>query len=185
MVVKARNLLAGGVSIGLLALAGCNETQVEGLMSRAQAPCPRVGVIADAADLTRFRAGGGTDLTAMEVDARVSGFQAKCNYASGRQGLVVTLTPQFSAERGPAAPAPVIDVPYMVAVVGDDDQVLSRAAYALRVAFPPNVSRVQSQGEELSITLAGGVDQAASRRVLIGFQLSPEELAANRRRGPR
>ena len=73
----------------------------------------------------------------------------------------------------------------MVAVVGDDDQVLSRAAYALRIEFPPNVSRVQSQGEELTITLAGGVDQAASRRVLIGFQLSPEELAANRRRGPR
>ncbi len=185
MAVKARNLLAGGAAFGLLVLAGCGDRPVEDLLSRAQAPCPRIGVIADAADLTRFRAGGGTDLTAMEVDARVAGFQAKCDYASGRQGLVVTLTPQFTAERGPAAPGPAIDIPYMVAVVGDDDRVLSRAAYALRVAFPPNVSRVQSQGEELSVTLTGGVPQAASRRVLIGFQLSPEELAANRRRGPR
>jgi predicted NAD/FAD-dependent oxidoreductase len=187
MVVKARNLLAGGMVAGLLALAGCNSgsSGVAGLLETAQAPCPRVGVIADAADLTRFRAGGGTDLTAMVVDARVSGFQAKCNYAPRREGLVVTLTPAFSAERGPAASGSEIEIPYMVAVVSEDDRILSQASYNLRVAFPPNVARVQSGGEELSITLPGGVQQAASRRVLIGFQLSPEELAANRRRGPR
>jgi hypothetical protein len=184
--VKARNLLNGCIAGGVaLLLAGCGERSPTNLLERAQAPCPRIGVIADAADLTRFRAGGGSDLTALEVNARVSGFQVSCDYAPRRSGLVVTLTPGFSAERGPAAAGPTLDVPYMVAVVGDDDQVLSRAEYSLRVGFPPNVAKVSSTGEELSITLGGGVTEASRRRVLVGFVLTPEELAANRRRGPR
>jgi hypothetical protein len=184
--VKARNLLNGCIAGGVaLLLASCGERAPVNLLESAQAPCPPIGVISDAADLTRFRAGGGSDLTAMVVNARISGFQAKCDYTSRRDGLVVTLTPGFSAERGPAATAPTLDVPYMVAVVGDGDRVLSRAEYSLRVSFPPNVARVQSAGEELSITLTGGLAEASRRRLLLGFVLSPEELAENRRRGPR
>jgi hypothetical protein len=184
--VKARNLLNGCIAGGLaLLLAGCGERAPVNLLESAQAPCPQVGVISDAADLTRFRAGGGSDLTALVVNAQVSGFQAKCDYTSRRDGLVVTLTPSFSAERGPAAAGPSLDIPYMVAVVDDSDRVLSRAEYSLRVNFPPNVAKVKSTGEELSITLTGGLAEAARRRVLVGFVLSPEELATNRRRGPR
>ncbi|MDB5371265.1 MAG: hypothetical protein JWP20_2823 [Roseomonas sp.] len=187
--VKARNLLnwslTGGLGVAALLLAGCGDRAPRDLLAGARAPCPHVAVLADAADLTRFRPGGGSDLTGMVVNASVSGFQAKCDYAPERDGLVVTLTPSFSAERGPAAPGPVADIPYMVAVVGEDDRVLSRASYVMRVEFPPNVARVKSTGEEISITLAGGVEAAAKRRVLIGFLLNPEELAANRRRGPR
>jgi hypothetical protein len=183
--VKARNLLNGCIAGGVaLLLAGCGGSAPT-LLDNTRAPCPQIGVLSDAADLTRFRAGGGSDLTAMVVNAQVSGFQAKCDYTSRKDGLTVSLTPEFSAERGPAASGPGIDVPYMVAVVGEDDRVLSRAEYTLRMNFPPNVSKVKSTGEELSITLTGGVAEASSRRVLIGFVLSPEELAANRRRGPR
>jgi hypothetical protein len=188
--VKARKLRNWGITAGVallvpLALAACGETSPQDLLANAQAPCPQVSVLADAADLTRFRAGGGSDLTAMVVNASVAGFQAKCDYAPKREGLVVTLTPRFSAERGPAATGPVAEIPYMVAVVSDNDQVLSRASYTLRAEFPPNVARVRSAGEELSITLPGTIAEAATRRVMIGFILSPEELAANRRRGPR
>jgi hypothetical protein len=184
--VKALKLLGGCIAGGVaLLLAGCGERAPRDLLEGARAPCPQIGVIADAADLTRFRAGGGSDLTAMVVNAQVSGFQAKCDYAPKREGLVVTLTPSFSAERGPAAAGPALDIPYMVAVVGESEQVLSRAEYALRVTFPPNVAKVKSTGEELSITLTGGVPEASARRVLIGFVLSPEELANNRRHGPR
>ncbi|MBO1074160.1 hypothetical protein [Roseomonas marmotae] len=184
--VKARNLLNGCIAGGVaLLLAGCGERAPVSLLDGIQAPCPPIGVIGDAADLTRFRPGAGSDLTAMVVNAQVSGFQAKCDYAPRRSGLVVTLTPEFSAERGPAAQGRSLDIPYMVAVVGDGDQVLSRSEFVMRVSFPPNVAKVKSAGEELSITLTGGVAEASQRRVLIGFVLSPEELASNRRRGPR
>jgi hypothetical protein len=190
--VKARKLRnwalrAGGMAaLALpLGLTACSGESARDLLARTTAPCPRVGIIQDAADLSRFRQGAQADLTALVVNASISGFQAKCDYNSKRDGLVVTLTPNFSAERGPASSGSTADIPYMVAVVGDGDQVLSRAAYTLRVPFPPNVAKVTSQGEEVSIALGGGVAEAARRQILIGFVLTPDELAANRRRGPR
>ena len=52
--------------------------------------------------------------------------------------------------------------------------------------FPANVNRVQTSGEEISIRIpAATPGEAAQRQVLLGFQLSPEELALNRQRGPR
>jgi len=70
-------------------------------------------------------------------------------------------------------------------VSGDETSVLARATYDAQVEFPPNVSRVQTRGDELSIRIPGGVEQARTRRVLLGFVLTPQELAVNRRRGPR
>jgi hypothetical protein len=168
-------------------LAACGgESGPRNLLETAQAPCPRVSILADAADLTRFRPGGGTDLAAMAFDARIAGFRARCDYAPRRAGLDVTLTLAFNAERGPAATGRSVDLPYVVAVVSaDESRVLSRAAFATRAVFPPNVSRLQGQGEELSIRLPGTPQEAAAQAVLVGFALTPEELAVNRRRGVR
>lgn len=185
--VKARGL-KGGMTIGLggmalLALAACGGRPDP--LSDVTAPCPRVAILADAADLTRFRAGAGQDLTAMELTASISGFQAKCDYGPGGRGLNVTLAPEFLAERGPAAQGSTQGFDYMVAVVDPQDQVLTRSVYHMRVEFPPNVTRSRGKGEEIGITLGGTPAEAARRRVLLGFVLSPQELEANRIRGPR
>ncbi|MFC3124149.1 hypothetical protein ACFOD4_03680 [Pseudoroseomonas globiformis] len=185
--VKARNLqrvkfaaMAGVVAL----LAGCGgRTGAPDPLRNAQAPCPEIGILRDAAELTRFRPGAGQDLTAMQLNASLTGFDARCDYAPDRAGLDVTLTPRFSAERGPAATGSTVNIPYMVAVL-DGDRILSRAAYQLPVAFPQNVARSRSQGEELSIRIPGLPQAAAQKRVLLGFVLSPEELELNRRRGP-
>lgn len=186
--VKARNLRNGRMAAlgGTLLLVGaCSGGSATDPLRNATAPCPRVAILSDAADLTRFRPGGGQDLTAMELNASLSGFQAKCDYAPERAGLDVTLTPSFTAERGPAAQGRTAEIPYMVAVVEDESRILSRATYSMQVEFPPNVSRSRSAGEELSIRIPGTPQSAAQKTILLGFVLSPEELALNRRRSPR
>ncbi|KAA2214458.1 hypothetical protein [Teichococcus oryzae] len=189
--VKARNLreakLAGGAALSaLLLLAACGGSSAPpDLLRNAQAPCPNIGILSDAAELTRFRPGGGQDLTAMELNASLTGFDASCDYAPDRAGLDVTLTPRFTAERGPAATGRAAIIPYMVAVLDGPQHILSREAYNMQISFPGNVSRAQSQGEELSIRIPGTPQSAAQKNILIGFVLSPEELALNRRRGPR
>ncbi|MFT8244090.1 hypothetical protein [Roseomonas sp. BN140053] len=185
-----RGRIAGGLFLGLAAtgLAGCGggSTGAPNLLANATAPCPRVALLGEAADLTRFRAGGPRDLSNMELDARLVGFQAKCDYAPRRDGLDVTLTLSLSAERGPGATGRTASLPYLVAVVsGDERQVLAREAYAAEVSFPANVNRVQTRGEELSIRIPGSPQEAAGRTVLLGFVLTPEELALNRQRGTR
>ncbi|MFC0409748.1 hypothetical protein [Roseomonas elaeocarpi] len=176
--------MAGLLALIALGLAGCGSNPKDPL-ANVPAPCPNVALLGDAADLSRY-AGGREDLTTMVLDARLTGFQAKCDYAPNHAGLDVTLRLAMSAERGPAATGNTAQLPYMVAVVSaDESAVLARATYTAQVEFPANVSRVQTQGEELSIRIPGGVEQARTRRVLLGFVLTPEELAVNRRRGPR
>ncbi|MFZ6763186.1 hypothetical protein [Pseudoroseomonas sp. WGS1072] len=183
--VKAWKLRGGVAAAGgvLLLLAGCGGSPAP-LLAEATAPCPHVAVLADAADLTRFRPGGGRDLTAMTLNASLAGFQAKCDYAPKHAGLDVTLTPAFTAERGPAAQGRTAQIPYMVAVA-EGESIRDRAAYVLQVEFPPNVARVRSEGEELLIRLPGNPQEAAGKTIWLGFVLTPEELALNRERGPR
>jgi hypothetical protein len=177
--------VAAGLAAALLALAGCGG----GDQPTLPATCPRVGILADAADLTHFRPGAGQDLSAMVLDARITGFQARCDYTRRGRALEMILTVQFAAERGPAAQgARTAELPYFVTVVSPDEtQVIAPPQhFSTRVVFPTNVSRVRANGQELSIVIPlGGERRLGDEAVLIAFQLTPEELALNRRRGPR
>ncbi len=173
-----------GAAAAVLLLAGCGRDAADNPYNLT-APCPRVGIIADAADLTRF-AGNSQDLSALVLDARIAGFNARCDYASRGAGLDVSLTVGIDLERGPAATSRAAEISYLVAVVDTDGQtILSRQAFVVRANFPANVSRIRDSGERLTIRMPGSPVASAQRQVLIGLQLTEAELALNRRRGNR
>lgn len=174
-----------------LALAGCGtgETQIGGRGEAAaratqRADCPRIGVLADAADLTRFRDGGGEDLTEMVLDARVSGVRGQCDLA--RRAVNVELAITLDATRGPAAQGRVLDVPYFVAVMDGDGAILDKQVYQARFEFPPNRStaRLTNEGVKLTLPTAENL-RGSAYSVSVGLQVDERELAYNRRRGPR
>lgn len=177
-----RNALA--VAMPLL-LAACGGTQTAA--PAGPAPCPRIAILADGADLTRHRPGMQRDLTGMVLEARLQGFDARCDFASrDRTRLEVRITPRFEAERGPAAEGRTADLPWFVVLTDAEEEVLARVAATTRVAFPPNVPRTQAAGQPVQLDLPlGGARRAADYTVRVAFQLTPEELALNRRRGPR
>jgi hypothetical protein len=166
-----------------LALAGCGGFRPD--TGASQAPCPRIAILADGADLTRFRPGGTGDLAAMVIDARITGFDARCDFV-GRGGAVeVRLTPRFEAERGPAAEGRSTDLPWFVALTdAEDTTLLAREAYATRMLFPSNVARSTATGPTARVVVPEGV-RVADTTLRVSLQLTPEELALNRRRGPR
>jgi hypothetical protein len=165
-----------------LAMAACSSTPSDPI---AQAPCPSIAILAEAADLTRHRPGAGTDLSVMVVDARIAGFDARCDFAPRRAGLDVTVTPRFAAERGPAGGASA-DLPWLVSVVDPSrGDVTAQARQVTRVAFPGAAGIASVTGAPVTIRLPGDPAEAARQQVLIGFALTPEELALNRRRGVR
>ncbi|MCS6932609.1 MAG: hypothetical protein NZM27_10410 [Acetobacteraceae bacterium] len=164
------------------ALAACSGRPSDPV---SRAPCPQIAILAEAADLTRHRPGGGTDLSAMVVDARVSGFEAACDFASRAGGLDVTVTPRFSVERGPAG-GQTADLPWLVSVVDPArGEVTAQARQVTRVSFPGAAGFVAATGAPVTIRLPGDPAAAARQQVLIGFALTAEELALNRRRGVR
>lgn len=149
--------------------------------------CPRPGILADGADLTRWRPGSVQDLTTLVFDARLTGLNGSCRPGRGDRSLEVTLTPSFSVERGPVGGgARVAELPWFVAVVGPGDEVLQRQTFVERLNFGRGETRAAGEGEPVRLSLPVGEDRRATDyRIFVSFELTPEEVAVNRRRGPR
>jgi hypothetical protein len=74
-------------------------------------------------------------------------------------------------------------VPVFLAVT-DGDTILDKRIYPLHVVFPPNVDRLVLRSEEQSLVLPVSPGRSgAAYTILIGFQLTPDELEQNRRSG--
>ena len=145
--------------------------------------CPVTDVLSDAADLPRFR-GWGTDLTYMVVDGRLAPPKGKFKLYDLTH-LHTTISVSMTLTRGPAATSRTMDVTYFVSV-SRGDKILDKKDYTLAVTFPPNSNRVSITSDPIDIVLP--IDDKTSGvvyRVYDAFQLTPAELAFNRKRGVR
>jgi hypothetical protein len=149
--------------------------------------CPRPGILADGADLTRWRPGPVRDLTTLVFDARLTGLSGSCRPGRRDRSLEVTLTPFFVVERGVAdSGARGAELPWFVAVVGPGEEVLQRRSFVERIAFNRGETRATAEGDPVRLSLPVGEDRRATDyRIFVSFELTPEEVAVNRRRGPR
>jgi hypothetical protein len=149
--------------------------------------CPRPGVLADGADLTRWRPGPVQDLTTLVFDARLTGLNGSCRPGRRDRTLEVTLAPAFAVERGPAGGGErVAELPWFVAVVGPGDEVLQRRGFVERLNFNRGETRATGEGEAVRLSLPVGEERRATDyRIFVSFELAPEDVAVNRRRGPR
>ena len=171
------------VALPLLVLAACSNTS----NTRLPVACPRPGILAEGADLTRYRPGAVRDLTTLEWDARISGINGGCNPGRKNASIEMTLIAGFSIERGAGAEGRVIDLPWFVAVVdNNDERVLSRQSFTERVTFARNETRTAVESGPDQPVPAGR--RAAARRRLPdlcvlrpepgGFRLQPPPRAA-------
>ncbi len=168
--------------LGAFVAAGCLAGCGPDLPAFAPA-CPHTAILSDAADLTAFRAAG-TDLTDMVVDGRITGLNGKCSL-DDLTHLRTVLNVNLEVIRGPAATGRQQPVSYFVSV-SRGDTILAKQDYRLNVDFPRNSDRLRLTGEQIDLVVP--VDDkltGAAYSVLVGFQLTPTELAFNRRRGPR
>jgi hypothetical protein len=166
----------------LLVLAACGG----GLGDNAPIACPTPGLLGEGANLTRYRPGPVRDLTSLDFDARLTGLSGDCRPGRRNEFVAMRLQVGFAIDRGAAAAGRSADLPWFVAVIGPDGDVLSRQAFVERVAFNRNETRLAGTSE--SITLNLPVDdrrRAQDYRILVSFQLTEAELDLNRRRGPR
>lgn len=142
--------------------------------------CPSLALLHDADDLSRYAAGG-KDLRDLTLQAHIVGVPASCTWAGQRQKVRATVQVNFDLTRGPAATGRRFEVPYFVAVT-EGDHILDEQDYMLGAAFPPNVDHAPFSGEKIDLLLPVSPQKsAAAYQIYVGFRLSPDELAANRR----
>ena len=178
-----RGFGAVGMAAALVAVAACS-----GGSGNVPMACPTPSIPSDAADLTRYRPGVVHDLTTLVFDARMTGLQGGCRPARGGNALDMSLSANFAVERGAAAIGRTAELPWKIAVLdGRTDEPLGRPQRFLdQVVFGPNETRAEVTSQSVTITLPVSEQRRIQDyRILVFFQLTEEELALNRRRGPR
>ena len=164
----------------LVLLAGCGAES-----TRYPIACPRPAILAEGADLTRYRPGAGEDLPALESDARLVRVEGGC--ARGNNAIEMRLSVGFTVDRGPAYRGREVPLPWFVAVVDNRTQrVLSEQGFQDRITFNPNETRASGLSQQVDVTLpVGDAIRAQDYTVYVSFRLNQDQLAMNRRRGVR
>jgi len=141
--------------------------------------CPSGLIPTDASKITRFRDGTGRDLTDVIVEGNVQDILVQCKYS--KKEVVVDLQIAITADRGPADRSRVAEFPYFVAVQNPDGEISTKEQFKVRFDFTDNRTHlgVVLNEAEPHIPLAD-VAKADAYRIIVGFQLTPDELAWNR-----
>lgn len=166
-------------ALAILVLAGLGLAACSSKPAKLP-PCPRVGILGDAQKATQYREGGGRDLTDVTFETELLDYNGQCKYEDKQSTVVVSFILQVSATRGPAATQSEAQVPYFVAVVDKQQNVLAREHFVARVPFPAGRRRVVV-GEELEQRIPLTGRSTSEVEVLIGLEMGRDQLERNRR----
>lgn len=145
--------------------------------------CPQAEILPDAGDLVRYR-DTGHDLTDLVLRARITGLSGRCTNTKQATVLRTQVSVGMDVTRGPAAHGREAALAYFVAVT-EGERVLDKRVFPLHVEFPPNTDRVRLTGAEVDLSLPTPRGRSgAAYRVVVGYQLTPQELAENRAHPP-
>ncbi len=146
-------------------------------------PCPRISILRDAERVTLFRAGAGRDVSDIEFEAEIGEIRAACEI-KGKQVAVRTQVAIFAA-RGAASAGKPLALAFFVAITDPGGRIIAKEVFESPFEFKANQQRAGVTEEiDQAIPLAGQV-QAEDYDILVGFQLSAEQLEYNRRSRPR
>ena len=171
-VASAPVLLAFAVA----ALGGCSL--FKGSDKPVAQACPQVAILRDLAEQTQFRPGQGRDLTDVVSRAELADFSGSCAYHDGSVDVQVKLT--LAAEKGPALRGQSTDYTYFVAITDPSGAPIAKQEFKTSVDFKPNVTRAGSVEELTQDIPLAKPDDGRNYRVLLGFQLTEDQLAFNR-----
>lgn len=168
-----RRFAALGCILALLgATAACSSKE------KPVADCPAGIIPADAASVTRFRDGAGRDLTDVVAEAEIVNILVQCKYDS--KGVTVDLQVAIAGSRGPADRSRKADFDYFVAILDPQQNVVQKQPFRVNFEFADNRTRLGVVEElEPRVPLSSAFE-GPKYQLLVGFQLTPDELAWNR-----
>lgn len=142
-------------------------------------PCPRVYILADAGNLVRYKPGPGRDITDIVFEGRIANFVGSCDYDEDK-GVDIDLVVQIELQRGPAATGAPVSFEYFVALPAFRPKPEGKRIMPVSGTFAPNQTRMAYQDTvHMFIPLAKPED-GYDTEIVIGFQLTPEEIELNR-----
>ena len=141
--------------------------------------CPRISILSDAAQATVFRDGAGRDLRDVRFQARFGKIAANCDIEEGRVDMRASI--KLVAARGPASTESVGQFTFFVALTDPSDEIIAKKVFESPLEFQAKQQRsgVIEQIEQVFVLKPG--ERAVQYSVLVGFQLTRDQLEYNRR----
>jgi hypothetical protein len=158
-----------------LAVSGCANP----FKKKDPLPCPSAAIVKDASRKVVFRPGPGRDVTDIVVEARLPRILVSCEYND--RGVEVTTVVNIIAARGPADTTRRANIRYFVAVINPQTQIIGKREFESELRFPINIDRGFTSEELVQMIPVGKGVAADGYAIAVGFQLTREELEANRR----
>ena len=159
------------------AAGGDATTQVAGAMGG----CPHVQLVTDLKEVHQFTnpdmPKAGQDVSSVEMNI------VSHSCTTDDKGMVMDMEIGFNGAlgakgRGTNSEKPSFSYPYFVAVTNAQGSILAKEIFAATLSYDKTTDQI-SQSEAIRQVMPAGAD-TGSYRVLVGFQLSPQELAYNR-----
>ena len=155
----------------ILGVGGCT------LFTKEKLACPAAAVVAGTGTLTQFGDGLGRDAGDVAYQAEISNLAILCRKASG--GIETTVTFEISAHSGPADRTGGATMPFFVAVSLGSERILNKRVFTSEHYFPVQTGNSVFREEVVELVPIFEGRTAADYEILIGFQLSPEQLEYN------
>jgi len=162
-------------SIALTGLGACQQFD-----SRPNVgPCPVAGALYDASrivevgEVERHENVGFTGI--------VEGVRGYCRYV-GKDPITMEVDIDFTLGRGPMAVGDRRTYEYFVTVTRRDRTVLAKQIMTMDVRFPNGVTEVRRRERVPGIVIPRATETVSGTNfeVIVGFELTPEQLAYNR-----
>jgi hypothetical protein len=173
------------VGLAVLAIGACASGTDE------PAPtCPEVVLLGGAEQVVRFAPGRGRDVTDIDYEAEITDVVSRCEFVdegkTGNSTVVVAVAPVITAARGSANESQTGRLEYFVGVLDPRNEILNKQVFAIDLPFPGNRTRVVVRDDDPPITIRALVRRGTGEalpKIVLGMQLTSEELDYNRRRG--
>lgn len=163
-----------------LALSACSTKKKE------PPPCPPIYILSDAKSVTKYRPGPGRDLTDVDVDAEIVGWNGDCAYKEKKDkadgwNVNVDLQVSIEAKRGPANVGRKAELTYFVAIPAFYPKDEAKAEFPVTIEFPEGVNSVRHVDEPVHLTIpVKQKDLIDNYEIYLGFQTTAAELEHNR-----
>lgn len=144
-------------------------------------PCPLMGVLYDTARVVQFNQPGSQRYANITFTGEMQGVRGLCRYVDA-DPIRMNMEIEMAFGRGPAATSDRQTYRYWVAVTRRGRAPIEKVYFDLDVRFPrgEQVVNVRERIEEIVIPRANQDISGENFEILVGFELTPEQLQFNR-----
>ena len=163
------------VFLAALVLAGCNTGKVNN--------CPAAVILADASQVTIFRAGAPQDLAGEAYRVALVGISTDCSINKKTGETNSSYRVNFRATRAPSADAAHYTVPYFVAIT-QGDRLIEKRILQVSFDFGPgdSIATFSESPDDFDIHVENG-HQPFEYELMAGFQMTPAQVDYNKKMG--